>query len=129
MHGLASNPVWTWCKEFEETADSAREGVGRLNQKSGLREVRWLSDLLPSVVPNARILVFNYPSTWLMQAPKEHLRSLSSRLLQAIHDLRYEEENTKDRPILFVGHSFGGILIENVRCLALKMRTCHIDIW
>ena len=74
----------------------------------------WLKHLLPAVVPNARILKFNYNSKYLVNAPRESLRSLGERLANTIRNLRAKEEYTTKRPIVFIGHSFGGIVIEEV---------------
>jgi len=80
----------------------------------GEREVMWLKHLLPTVVPHARILKFNYDSKYLVNAPRESLRSLGERLANTIHNLRAKEENTTNRPIIFIGHSFGGIVVQEV---------------
>ena len=69
MHGLAANPVYTWIK----IVPGVDSDVGKLNAK-GEREVMWLRHLLPAQVPNARILKFNYASSYLVTAPKETLR-------------------------------------------------------
>lgn len=74
----------------------------------------WLKHLLPAVVPHARILKFNYNSTYLVNAPKETLRSLGERLANTIRNLRTKEEHTTKRPIIFIGHSFGGTVIQEV---------------
>ena len=75
----------------------------------------WLKHLLPALVPNARILKFNYDSSYLVNAPRESLRSLGERLANTIRNLRAKEEHTAKRPIIFIGHSFGGIVIQKVR--------------
>ncbi|KAF8455013.1 hypothetical protein BGX38DRAFT_1328316 [Terfezia claveryi] len=113
VHGLAANPVYTWIKKVpdEDVAENANAKLGRLNSK-GEREVMWLKHLLPAVVPHARILKFNYHSKYLVNAPKESLRSLGERLSNTIHNLRAKEEHTIKRPIIFIGHSFGGIVIQ-----------------
>src|SRR5919199_6777031 len=72
VHGLAANPVYTWVKKVPNS-DSAK--VGRLNEQ-GLREILWLKHFLPARLPNARILKYNYGSAYLVDAPKESLRSI-----------------------------------------------------
>ena len=113
VHGLAANPVYTWIKKVpdKDIAENARSG--RVNSK-GEYEVMWLKHLLQAVVPHARILKFNYNSKYLVNAPRESLRSLGERLANTIHNLRAKEEHTTNRPIIFIGHSFGGIVIQEV---------------
>ncbi|KAF8458482.1 hypothetical protein BGX38DRAFT_570899 [Terfezia claveryi] len=108
VHGLAANPVYTWIKKVP--ANNENTEFGRLNS-NGEREVMWLKHLLPAVIPCTRILKFNYGSTYLVNAPRESLRSLAERLANTIHTLR-TKENTIKRPLIFIGHSFGGIVIQ-----------------
>ena len=121
VHGLAANPVYTWVKKVPSDGDggdgdnNAAKG-GRLNEE-GLREILWLKHLLPVKLPNARILKYNYDSTYLVDAPKESLRSIASRLMHLIHTLRKKDPSAK-RPIIFIGHSFGGVVIADVSFLA-----------
>lgn len=67
--------------------------------------------MLPSVVPKARIMAYNYDSTWHTNAPKTRLRLCGEDLVGAIH--RHREGNI-ERPIIFVGHSLGGNVIVQV---------------
>src|SRR5919202_1203018 len=94
VHGLAANPVYTWVKKVPNDGSAK---VGRLNEQ-GLREILWLKHLLPAKLPNARILKYNYASAYLVNAPKESLRSIPSRLIHLIHDLRKEDLSAKKRP-------------------------------
>jgi len=111
VHGLAANPVYTWIKKVPGTNENAE--FGRLND-NGEREVMWLKHLLPAVVPCARIIKFNYSSSYLVNAPNESLRSIAERLANTIRNLRREEELTAKRPLIFIGHSFGGVVIQEV---------------
>ena len=118
VHGLAANPAYTWIKKVPASSENAK--FGRLNN-SGEREVMWLKHLLPTVVPCTRILKYNYGSSYLVNAPKETLRSLAERLANSIRNLRGKEEGTTKRPLVFIGHSFGGIVIQEVRLLPMHM--------
>ena len=111
VHGLAANPVYTWIKRVP--ANNEKDDFGRVNN-NGEREVMWLKHLLPAVIPSARILKYNYGSSYLVNAPKECLRSLAERLANTIRNLRGREEDTTKRPLIFIGHSFGGIVIQEV---------------
>ncbi|KAK2589778.1 hypothetical protein QQS21_012549 [Conoideocrella luteorostrata] len=104
VHGLASTSVgsWTWKSPDDET-----------------KQVQWLSDrhMLPSFVPKSRILIFDFASKWAGNAPKQRLTLLGQELLDVLYQLR-ESEQTPDRRIMFIGHSFGGIVIEQALVLA-----------
>ena len=114
MHGLAANPVYTWVKRVSNT-DIERAPDTQPNKKPRLdKDVLWLKHLLPIKVPKARILKYNYASTYLIDAPKESLRSIASRLVHLIHALKKEDSKAVQRPIIFIGHSFGGIVIADV---------------
>ena len=71
--------------------------------------MNWLSasNMLPSVIPKARIWTFNYQSNWLGEGPFNRISTLANQLLEHIH-LKLDIRN---RPLIFVAHSFGGILV------------------
>ena len=105
--------------------------------KDGDREilVNWLADenMLPAKLPDSRIMTFNYESQWLLSAPKQRRSLCAEQLLTALDNKRkkvifrsnhrmfaqifkmWQEEDTKYRPLIFIGHSFGGVVIEQVR--------------
>jgi tetratricopeptide (TPR) repeat protein len=99
VHGLGANPDTTWL------SDEVKDG-GKTT-----RRVHWLKDqdMLPSLIPNARIWAFCYNSNWLGEAPVQRIESIAEHLLALIHQNR--PEGCK-KPIIFVAHSFGGIVLE-----------------
>ncbi len=87
MHGLGTESPKTWeaygtPKEDETGASHA--GKDRHEKKPP--NVNWLSDeaMLPAVVPDARILSFNYDSSWYSEAPVTNLLELAETLLTAL---------------------------------------------
>jgi hypothetical protein len=54
------------------------------------KEVNWLADndLLPKMVPNARIMTFNYKSKWHKDAPKQRRSLCAEELLVALENKR-----------------------------------------
>ncbi|KAK0648078.1 ribonuclease-like protein p/mrp subunit [Cercophora newfieldiana] len=76
----------------------------------------WLDDpeMLPKDLPNCRILTFSYPATVAMLLG----RTSSDRVLQHAQTLvaelvaDRELENATQRPIIFVCHSLGGIIVK-----------------
>jgi hypothetical protein len=77
-------------------------------------ETLWPRDLLPSQIPDARVLGFNYNTTLKRSAGnlgiRDHARGLQMRLSED-----REDEVDKSRPLVFVGHSLGGLIIKQVR--------------
>lgn len=72
--------------------------------------------MLQSKIPNARILAFNYDSTWLSDAPSTRVELCGEELIQSLHRLRQES----DRPIVFIAHSFGGLVVQDVSSVYFK---------
>lgn len=97
VHGPFENVDWTWiCRS-----------------KDGLEHVNWLRDpdMLPRIVPKARIMVYTYNPAWLSSASKTVLQRCGEDMMRRTHDFRNRKT---DRPIIFIGHSLGGIVIEYV---------------
>lgn len=69
--------------------------------------------MLRRKIPNARILAYNYDSTWLYDAPRVRAESCGKALIYGLDNFR-EREGTRDRPIIFLAHSFGGLVIQDV---------------
>jgi hypothetical protein len=82
VHGLGANPDWAWSREV------------KLNDKEGDKErkVSWLADenLLPSQVPHARIMAFNYDTQWREDASKQRRSLYANQLLTVLHNKRNE---------------------------------------
>jgi hypothetical protein len=109
VHGLGADPghAWLWHKKNIPT-----DGDEKDHPK---KDLNWLKDLLPTKLNAAkvscRVMVYNYKSTWIVDAPKQRLSNISDRMLA---NLQKERRNT-DRPLIFIAHSFGGNLVEQVR--------------
>lgn len=102
VHGLGSNVDWSW---------TWKDDTQLVNGKPRL--VNWLSDegMLPAKVSRARILAYNYESRWHMNAATTRLQVCGKHLADAIHEFR---EDCSDRPLIFIGHSLGGNVIQHV---------------
>ena len=93
VHGLCGHRLASW---------TAENGVN------------WLSDLLPSHIPRARVLAYGYDSTaHSSQHITQKILYARSRKLIANLDALRQETHTERRPIIFLGHSLGGILIKS----------------
>ncbi|KAL7933958.1 hypothetical protein V8C35DRAFT_44056 [Trichoderma chlorosporum] len=78
------------------------------------KPVFWPADLLPEKCPNSRILVFGYDSKITKYTAgainQNSIFSHSKDLLFALS----RERNDPDRPIIFVAHSLGGIVVKEM---------------
>lgn len=89
------------------------------------REVFWPRDLLPQKLPDCRILTWGYDvdiDHALSSASTATVFQHANNLLSDLADVRILEEE-KARPIIFVAHSLGGIVVKDVRTLG-SMRIC-----
>ncbi|KAI8623277.1 hypothetical protein F5Y19DRAFT_481901 [Xylariaceae sp. FL1651] len=77
----------------------------------------WPRQLLPDHVKNIRVLSFNYNNTLKGSASQAGIEEHAEDLLVALFNDK-EDEDAKLRPIVFVGHSLGGLIIKQALCLA-----------
>lgn len=111
VHGLGAFPDSTW-RKTKNPAD-----------------IQWVRDLLPKDVEMARLLFFNYDSTTYNDAPQKQLEDYASDLLLAFHRSILREHRTeKIRPLLFVCHSYGGLVIKEALVQALQDTGQNADI-
>lgn len=96
VHGLTGNRQNTW------------------THKDG---VFWPGDLLPQDLPTARIMTFGYDAdvvsivkTAGSNTLRDHGKSLANDLA-----FRRARSNSAMRPLIFVAHSLGGLVVEQVR--------------
>ncbi|KAH0562629.1 hypothetical protein GP486_002692 [Trichoglossum hirsutum] len=90
VHGLQSDPFEAW----------------KALKKS------WPKDFLAKDVPTARILTFGYGN--LESELATSIKGLGQLLLGSISFDRAQHGNAT-RPIIFVAHSFGGLIVKSVR--------------
>ncbi|KAJ6780463.1 hypothetical protein PWT90_01829 [Aphanocladium album] len=83
-------------------------------------------ELLPSKLP-CRVLAFNYDSTWISNAPQQKLSNISDNLLRSLQDMR-DKIPAVGRPLIFIGHSFGGNVIEQAIVSASRHRSEYLSI-
>ncbi|KAK3371064.1 Alpha/Beta hydrolase protein [Lasiosphaeria ovina] len=95
VHGLNGHRTRTWTKD------------GRC----------WPRDFLPHTLPGARIMAFGYDSTVMRWRGASH-NSIGRHASMLLSDLQNMRGDNPDRPIIFVGHSLGGIVIKDALCKA-----------
>ncbi|KAI0188278.1 hypothetical protein EV127DRAFT_471280 [Xylaria flabelliformis] len=97
VHGLAANPNFTWGND----------------PKGEKKTVDLLKVLLRDDFQAARILSFTHNSDWLVDAPVQSAPVIGQKLLD---QLTKERQSRPKLPIIFIGHSFGGIIIKQALC-------------
>ncbi|KAK3393261.1 hypothetical protein B0H63DRAFT_14817 [Podospora didyma] len=101
VQGLGSTYEWTWNKELSDGSS-----------------VMWLRELLPKDLPDARIMTFEYDSRWLRDSALVTLEDCGNRLLESvIWDRTHRDSELMcpimaRRPVILLGHSFGGLVIK-----------------
>ncbi|OCL09943.1 hypothetical protein AOQ84DRAFT_290259 [Glonium stellatum] len=103
IHGLASNPETTW---------ESREKPQNTDSKPPL----WLCDFLPHENLNARVIAFNHNTAWEANALSKSLHEYGDDLLRALRRIRQTTEEMS-RPIIFIGHGFGGLITKQVKLM------------
>ncbi|KAI9847445.1 MAG: hypothetical protein M1838_000864 [Thelocarpon superellum] len=88
VHGLGTESPTTWIA-YDDSQKDGIEGSPSAPDP-GRRYVNWLGDenMLPNKVPTARILSFNYDSSWYFHAPAQRLLPLAETLLTTLSDFR-----------------------------------------
>jgi len=96
VHGLTGNRETTWT-----------------DKATG---VFWPAHLLRNDVPKTRILTFGYDADithFWASASQNCIRNHAVNLANALAQLR-ERTETENRPLIFVTHSLGGLVFEDV---------------
>jgi hypothetical protein len=78
----------------------------------------WLESILPDKIPYARIMTFGYNSAIAFSSSEAMLEDKSIELINRLTMKRSSVGNGSTRPIVFVCHSLGGILVKRALILA-----------
>ncbi|OTA62400.1 hypothetical protein K449DRAFT_52541 [Hypoxylon sp. EC38] len=100
IHGLGSNPDSAWTYKRDNGT-----------------EVNWLRDLLPTAegLHNVRVVKVNHQTRWDSNVAELGLHEHASELLEHIQSIH--KANPR-RPIVFIAHSFGGLLLKKALIFA-----------
>ncbi|KAL6408559.1 hypothetical protein AUP68_08419 [Ilyonectria robusta] len=96
VHGLGGDAFATW-----------QDGNGQL----------WLRDFLPFQIPNARIMSYGYHSKVTSTKSVAGIDEFSIDLLERLQEERVTNME-RSRPIIFICHSLGGIVVKKALILA-----------
>ncbi|KAJ2969423.1 hypothetical protein NQ176_g8672 [Zarea fungicola] len=118
VHGLGANPdyAWVWLPKNNPTDGDAYPD----------KPFNWLKELLPTEL-DCRVLAFNYYSSWFSNAPHQRLSNISGVLLDSLRNSR-DTELARNRPLIFIGHSFGGNIIEQAIVSASRHNSVYAHI-
>ncbi|KAI1152399.1 hypothetical protein F4825DRAFT_450489 [Nemania diffusa] len=105
IHGLGGHREETWTAREPETE----------------RPVLWIKDFLPDHLPHARIITYGYSSqiVSVKHLTQRTLYSQSKILLSALKRFRQDVRAT-GRPIIFIAHSLGGLIVKSALIYADK---------
>lgn len=78
----------------------------------------WLQDFLPADIPDARIMTFGYDSTVAFSRSVAKIEDKALELLNHLSAERFSTASGTSRPIVFVCHSLGGIVVKKALILA-----------
>ena len=73
----------------------------------------WLRDFLPTQIPPARIMSYGYNSNTIFTRAVTDITDEAAMLLDRLDNER-EGELQRTKPIIFVAHSLGGIVVKKV---------------
>ncbi|KAL2836458.1 hypothetical protein BJY01DRAFT_221982 [Aspergillus pseudoustus] len=88
----------------------------------------WPEILLPSAIPNARVLAFGYDTNvpdWITMVSVSRVGNHAMNLSTALASFR-DQDDTKNRPIIFVCHSLGGIVFQDAITTCQHYPEAHI---
>ncbi|KAF8522729.1 hypothetical protein BU17DRAFT_44365, partial [Hysterangium stoloniferum] len=88
--------------------------------------VLWLRDLLPKSLPTARILIYGYDArTHGENRSNQTLYELSTDFVGKLSNFRIHTKSD-ERPLIFIAHSFGGIMLKNALIHAHTTHNKHL---
>ena len=82
----------------------------------------WLRDELPTDLPGAHIMTWGYDATVSKSDDTKSIQDISRQLQ---HDLFQISGSFRLRPLIFVGHSLGGLVLKKV--CDWKPDHCHFS--
>ncbi|KAI1460975.1 hypothetical protein F4805DRAFT_351509 [Annulohypoxylon moriforme] len=111
VHGLGAHPYHSWTATGSDPSSPPNPPVDGPST-GGKTKINWLEndDFLKKDFPNARILSFGYNADWFMDASLSTAPQKADTFLRTLSE--YRRKTKKTPPIVFIGHSFGGILVK-----------------
>ncbi|KAH7066288.1 hypothetical protein BKA63DRAFT_524118 [Paraphoma chrysanthemicola] len=131
VQGLGAHPFYTWVKKVAATAPKdkitprklsrlfGKKNKTQSNHEKGEAEiVMWPRDLLVPEFSSARVATYSYGSDWRDRQVNTSLRECGQQLLEVLLQHRQGDDERR-RPLVFIGHSLGGLVIQQALAIAV----------
>ncbi|KAF8519738.1 hypothetical protein BU17DRAFT_47444, partial [Hysterangium stoloniferum] len=121
-------------KQLAPGGESSNVDIVAIHGLDGHREasfnadngVLWLRDLLPETLPSARILTYGYDArTHGENRSQQTMYDVAVDLVAKLFAFRINT-STGERPLIFIAHSFGGIILKNALIHASTAHMGHL---
>ncbi|KAK0748783.1 hypothetical protein B0T21DRAFT_303588, partial [Apiosordaria backusii] len=144
VHGFTGHPVRTWthgkgCERSDNTSEPPSK-ARKLNPFSRPHEqeksspsttaVYWPQDLLPKTLPHARVLTYGYDTNIRHRhvGPVLNKSTIYDMAKGFLFELEAERRLDASRPLLFIAHSLGGIMVKEALRQAYTNRNRHLQL-
>jgi ankyrin repeat protein len=121
VHGFTGHPEKTWKQKrgTDQAHDSKRSRfLPNLSSHAGRSTssgwVFWPRDLLPSAVPRARILTYGYDTRIRCGLEPKNNNTVNDIGRNFLVALEAERRPSPTRPVVFICHSLGGIVVKEM---------------
>ncbi|KAK3385254.1 hypothetical protein B0H63DRAFT_543518, partial [Podospora didyma] len=118
VHGFTGHPEKTWKRAAKKHGREDGEAL------PPSKDVYWPADLVPRTLPSSRVLTYGYDTNikhWIKgQVSTKTVRDHGWDLVSSLEAIRRSQEETQ-RPLLFVAHSLGGLIVKEA---LRKARDC-----
>ncbi|CAG8976325.1 hypothetical protein HYALB_00005732 [Hymenoscyphus albidus] len=109
IHGLNGHHLRTWTSPTSQTL--------------------WHRDHFPQSIPHARIQTFGYDATAAFSTNTSGIQEHARDLLRCVSESRTQSFE-KSRPLIFIAHSLGGLVLKQALVIASKSEGCDYgNIW
>lgn len=136
IHGFAGHPEHTWTfndgiagQPIESSPSKVRKTRKSFsrhhpNSEDAVPAIHWPRDLLPKTASSARILTYGYDTRiWHQPGTRVDRTTVYNISWDLLLDLRASRETDLSRPVLFVAHGLGGVIVEETLWLS---RSCQM---
>ncbi|XP_047316374.1 uncharacterized protein LOC124920028 [Impatiens glandulifera] len=109
VHGLRGGPFKTW--RLSEDKTSTKSGlVEKIDEEAGKQGTFWPGEWISADIPHARIFSLKYKTNLTQWSGATlPMQEVSSMLLEKLVDA-----GIGDRPVVFVTHSMGGLVVKQI---------------